>query len=121
LKAAVASSNAKRSLLHHALPCFRDRVPGQLIIQLTDHCNASCPQCGMRRNAPFRRTLLSLDDVRRIIDHAARSGITSLSFTGGEPFLFPDELITLIRYAGEAGIRYVRTGTNGTGIPLCVR
>ncbi len=113
MKAAVAISNAKRSLLHHALPFFRGRVPGQLIIQLTDYCNASCPQCGMRRNAPFRRTLLSLDDVRRIIDHAAVSGITSLSFTGGEPFLFPDELITLIRYAGETGIRYVRTGTNG--------
>jgi len=67
----------------------------------------------MRRTAPFRRTLLCTDDVRRIIDHAAASGITSLSFTGGEPFLFPNELINLIGYAGEAGIRFIRTGTNG--------
>jgi MoaA/NifB/PqqE/SkfB family radical SAM enzyme len=54
-----------------------------------------------------------MDDVRRIIDHAAASGIQSLSFTGGEPFLFPDKLIALISYAGEAGIPCVRTGTNG--------
>lgn len=91
----------------------RGRVPAQLIVQLTDACNAACPQCGMRRNAPFRRSLLSLDDGKRIIDHAAASGVAAISFTGGEPFLYSDELFTLIRYASDAGIRYTRTGTNG--------
>jgi len=54
-----------------------------------------------------------MDDCRRIIDHAAASGITALSITGGEPFLYQKELVTLIRHAGEAGIPYIRTGTNG--------
>lgn len=101
------------SLLRHALTFARGRIPAQLIVQLTDACNASCPQCGMRRNAPFRRSLLSLDDGRRIIDHAAASGVSALSFTGGEPLLYPGELFTLIRYASDAGIRFTRTGTNG--------
>jgi len=101
------------SFLRHGLTFARGRVPAQLIVQLTDACNAACPQCGMRRNAPFRRSLLSLDDGKRIIDHAAASGVAALSFTGGEPFLYSDELFTLIRYASDAGIRYTRTGTNG--------
>ncbi len=103
----------KSPLFSHIRTFARGRIPGQLIIQLTDHCNASCPQCGMRRSAPFRRSLLTVDEGKKIIDHAAASGISSLSFTGGEPFLFADQLITLIRHAGEAGIRYIRTGTNG--------
>jgi len=92
---------------------IRGRIPGQLIIQLTDYCNASCPQCGMRRGASFRRSTLSLDEGRRIIDHAAACGISALSLTGGEPFIVQRELISLIKHAGEAGIPYIRTGTNG--------
>jgi MoaA/NifB/PqqE/SkfB family radical SAM enzyme len=91
----------------------RKRVPGQLVIQITDRCNASCPQCGMRVSQDFPRTKLSLDDVKRILDSAAEKGIQVVSFTGGEPFLFPDELTQMIRHAGKAGIRYIRTGTNG--------
>jgi len=99
--------------MSHAFRLARGRIPSQLIVQLTDSCNATCPQCGMRRNTPFRRSLLSLDDCRRIIDHAANSGVAALSFTGGEPFLHSKNLLTLLHYAGDAGIPYIRTGTNG--------
>ncbi|MHC1698666.1 MAG: radical SAM protein [Geobacteraceae bacterium] len=109
----MSDARSKLSLMRHALTLARGRIPSQLIIQLTDSCNATCPQCGMRRNAPFRRSLLPLDQCRRIIDHAANSGIAALSFTGGEPFLYTKNLLTLIRYAAEAGIPYLRTGTNG--------
>lgn len=37
----------------------------------------------------------------------------SLSFTGGEPLLFLDDVVELINYADYAGIPYIRTGTNG--------
>lgn len=95
-----------RCLLHH-------KVPGQLIIQITDRCNALCPQCGMRANNIFRRSVLEPDSIKRIIDTAAAEGFESVSFTGGEPFLLSDRLIELIDYASRAGIRYIRTGTNG--------
>lgn len=91
----------------------RNRLPGQLIVQITDACNAKCPQCGMRVTAGFKRSRLSLDAVRRAIDAAAEKGFQAISFTGGEPFLFLDDLVALIRYAGSAGIPYIRTGTNG--------
>jgi MoaA/NifB/PqqE/SkfB family radical SAM enzyme len=67
----------------------------------------------MRVTEKFPRTRLSMDDVRRTIDAAVRKGIRIVSFTGGEPLLLLDDLIRLIRYAGDAGIEYVRTGTNG--------
>ena len=87
-------------------------VPGQLVIQLTDRCNARCPQCGMRATEKFRRTTLSVDDVKRALDRAAKTGIRAVSFTGGEPFLCFDELIELINHAGAVGLKYIRTGTN---------
>lgn len=91
----------------------RGRAPRQLIIQLTDRCNAHCPQCGMRAGNGFARTSLSLADGRRLIDHAAHQGVEFLSFTGGEPLLLIDDLLALIRHAQERGIPYIRTGTNG--------
>lgn len=94
-------------------PLLRGRVPGQLVIQYTDRCNATCPQCSMRVGSSFTRSKLSLDNAKRIIDQAAANGVKAISLTGGEPMLFLEELIQLIKYAGTAGIPYVRTGTNG--------
>jgi uncharacterized radical SAM superfamily Fe-S cluster-containing enzyme len=91
----------------------RSRVPGQLVIQFTDHCNARCPQCGMRVSERFSRSKLSQGDVYRILDAAAAKGFQVVSFTGGEPLLFLQDLADLMHYAGKVGIQYIRTGTNG--------
>lgn len=77
-----------------------NRIPGQLVIQLTDRCNAFCPQCGMRVTKKFKRSTLSADIVKRIIDAAAQKGVNVVSFTGGEPCLFLDQLVMFIKYAG---------------------
>jgi len=89
------------------------RIPGQLVIQLTDRCNGACPQCGMRVGGKYPRCALSVDEGKRILDEAARRGVRVVSFTGGEPLLVLRELISLIRHAGRLGIPYIRTGTNG--------
>jgi MoaA/NifB/PqqE/SkfB family radical SAM enzyme len=101
-------------LLQDFLPLIQQRVPGQLIIQLTDRCNAHCPQCGMRVTESFPRSTLSVDTIRPILDKAAEAGVRIVSFTGGEPLLYLTELITLIKHAGSVGIEYIRTGTNGS-------
>jgi len=88
-------------------------IPGQLVIQYTDMCNARCPQCGMRKTEKFSRSKLCPDDVKKIIDAAVLRGVKAISFTGGEPFLFFDEIVDLMKYAEKAGIKYIRTGTNG--------
>ncbi len=95
------------------LEIWKGRVPGQLVIQYTDKCNARCPQCGMRVTEPFPRSTLSIDYVKRVIDEAARRGVKVISFTGGEPLLYLDEIAHLAVHAGEVGIKYIRTGTNG--------
>jgi len=92
---------------------FNGRVPGQLIVQYTDHCNAHCPQCGMRVSNKFSRQTLATDKTEQIIRSAARKGISALSFTGGEPFLYLDQICQLATVAGQCGIDYIRTGTNG--------
>jgi MoaA/NifB/PqqE/SkfB family radical SAM enzyme len=67
----------------------------------------------MRATENFSRSTLDADTIRRLIDAAAQKNFQAVSFTGGEPLLLADKLIELIRYAGEAGIPYIRTGTNG--------
>lgn len=89
------------------------RSPGQLIIQMTDACNGDCPQCNMRKTNSFKRNRLSYDVICKLIDGAVKNGVESLSFTGGEVFIYEDELYKHIRYAVDAGIPLVRTGTNG--------
>jgi hypothetical protein len=87
--------------------------PGQLVIQFTNHCNATCPQCGMRVTNKIERKRIPVREIKKIIDAAVRRNIQSISFTGGEPLLFPDDLVEMIRYANQAGIPMIRTGTNG--------
>ncbi len=95
------------------IPLLQGRIPGQLVIQYTDVCNATCPQCGMRKTENYSRSKLSKEEVCKIIDSAAEQNIQALSFTGGEPFLFRNELIELIQYASDKKIPFIRTGTNG--------
>ena len=90
-----------------------NKTPGQLIIQFSDACNANCPQCDLRVSSDFKRAIIELDELKRIIDRAADNGVQAISFTGGEPFLYEDDLIEAINYANKAGIPYTRTGTNG--------
>lgn len=67
----------------------------------------------MRRSQKIERHTLDKKQVKGIIDLAAERGVQALSFTGGEPLLFLDDLIELIDHACHAGISFVRTGTNG--------
>jgi len=91
----------------------RGRIPGQVVIQYTDRCNASCVQCGMRTGNRFRRSTLRPEFLAPQIEAMAARGVAAISFTGGEPLLCLDDIAPLARRAREAGIRYVRTGTNG--------
>lgn len=67
----------------------------------------------MRMSNEFQRTTLDADHIKRLIDAAAEQSFQAISFTGGEPLLCQKELMNLIQYAAQAGIPYIRTGTNG--------
>jgi MoaA/NifB/PqqE/SkfB family radical SAM enzyme len=49
----------------------------------------------------------------RFLEDARSHGITTLGFTGGEPFLYPEFLHTLCRRAAELGFRFDKVMTNG--------
>lgn len=103
----------KGGILTELKPLFRGSLPGQLIVQITDLCNAECPQCGMNKSNRYKRDSLNEDEVFSIIDKAVEMNIKAISFTGGEPFLFEKKLFEYIKYAHKKGIRFTRTGTNG--------
>ncbi len=102
-----------KRMFQYLIQFRRNRVPGQLVIQMTDRCNALCRQCGMNMSQHFKRHRLGLDRLKRIVDNAHRRRIEAVSFAGGEPLLLLDDLVTMLNYAGAAGIPYIRTGTNG--------
>ncbi len=108
---------AKQSSIGTALQSIkkfgRNRIPGQVVIQTTNRCNARCPQCGMRKSADIPRTSLGDETVIRILDACVERGVQAVSFTGGEPLLMFARLIEWIDYAGKVGIQFIRTGTNG--------
>jgi sulfatase maturation enzyme AslB (radical SAM superfamily) len=91
---------------------LKGRAPGQVIIQMTDFCNATCPQCGMRVQEKFQRHKLEEERVVKMIERAAANNVSALSFTGGEPFMHLDSLIRYINHASQLGIKFIRTGTN---------
>ncbi|MDR3144791.1 MAG: radical SAM protein [Treponema sp.] len=89
------------------------RLPGQLVIQITNHCNGSCPQCGMRRQAGIGRVKLPAETVKKALRDCAENGVEAVSFTGGEPFINIPEILSLLDYDGGLRIPYLRSGTNG--------
>lgn len=94
-------------------PFFKNKVPGQIVIQFTNVCNALCPQCEMRKSNNIKRNTLSGNKIKAIIDKASKNKIAAVSLTGGEPLLFPETLKEHLLYAKEKKIHFTRTGTNG--------
>ncbi|MDR1908906.1 MAG: radical SAM protein, partial [Spirochaetaceae bacterium] len=89
------------------------RPPAQVVIQITNYCNASCPQCGMRKSAGLERFRLDESRIKALLDQCARRGVQAVSLTGGEPFIRVDAILELLEYGSRRGIRYLRSGTNG--------
>ncbi len=102
-----------RLKLKNFIPFLNGRLPGQVVIQITNRCNAGCPQCGMRASEPISRNTLKEDQLLTIINSIADRGIPSFSLTGGEPLIELDLIVKALEYAGRFEIPFSRTGTNG--------
>jgi len=85
----------------------------QVVVQITEHCNGSCPQCGMSIAHKTLRRVAELPVMTAVVHRAAELQAQAISFTGGEPFLHRPLLLYLLHEARTVGIRYTRTGTNG--------
>ena len=77
----------------------------EITIEITQQCPNRCVHCSSL-SCLSKTTRLSLPNVLEIIDDAISLGCSSISVSGGEPFLHPD-LIEIIRYIYKSGAKCV--------------
>lgn len=66
-------------------------------------CNAACQHCAIGCS-PWRREALTPDAIQSCIEEAAKLGMKSIEFTGGEPLLQPGEILDLMSRAHGYGL-----------------
>ncbi len=84
--------------------------PNYLSFAGTYQCNLACPHCCVPIEWPDR---LDVSVALRFLEDAHAQGISTLGFTGGEPFLYPEFVQTLCRRAAALGFRFDKVMTNG--------
>jgi hypothetical protein len=84
--------------------------PNYLSFAGTYQCNLACPHCCVPIEWPDR---LDIGVALRFLEDAWRSGIRTLGFTGGEPFLYVEFLLAITHRAAERGFQFDRIMTNG--------
>lgn len=89
-------------------------IPLQLILEITQRCDAKCSFCGYwRLKEPLAE--LSLEETKKILDKAYDLGCVILVTTGGEPLLRKD-LPAILDYAKKTGLSTFLI-TNGYLLP----
>ncbi len=75
-------------------------------------CNIRCSHC-VAAGEIADTTKMDLDEAKKIIRDMALAGITGISFTAGEPFIYFDDLLELVALCREKNI-YTRVVTNSS-------
>ena len=87
--------------------------PLSILAELTYRCNLQCPYCYNPLDLHAYRTELPVDVWIRVIDEAANLGVLQAHFSGGEPTLRADDLVSLVE-AARARELYTNLITQGT-------
>ena len=61
---------------------------GGIYIEITSICNRNCPYC--YNDSSLEGLFLDKEVIFRVFNECKQSGITSVSLSGGEPFMHPD-------------------------------
>lgn len=80
-------------------------------VHLSRRCNLACAHC-YTASGPREREELDPDRLIRFLGEAAAQGYRTVSFSGGEPFLYP-QFVTVLEAARDLGLRRLAI-TNGT-------
>lgn len=93
------------------------RFHSYLRISLTERCNLRCVYCMPEEGVPLTpsESLLTSDEIQRLLRLFVSHGVRKVRFTGGEPTVRRD-LVDLISYAGSLrgeGLESVCLTTNG--------
>jgi hypothetical protein len=91
-------------------PLWKPRALG---LTLTYRCNASCEHC-YNVSGPNRSPLcLGWSETSEHLEDWALAGVTDVGLSGGEPFLYPDQVVELVRHLKRLGVPLVSPFTNG--------
>ena len=94
------------------------RVHRDLRVSLTDRCSLRCTYCMPHDFNKWQpaETLLTADELIKIIEIALAEGITEVRLTGGEPLLRPDIVEIVARINNLENPPELSMTTNGVGL-----
>ena len=86
-------------------------------ICITNECNFHCFYCqaGGENHCHQRKTHMTYETSKKILDVLSSIGISRIRITGGEPTLNPD-FDQIVQYATELNFSKIRISTNGSRI-----
>ncbi|PIR43431.1 hypothetical protein COV24_02730 [candidate division WWE3 bacterium CG10_big_fil_rev_8_21_14_0_10_32_10] len=75
-------------------------------IEITEHCNWRCIHCYnyWRTQEARSYTTLTIEEVEKIVTELADNEVFDLTFTGGEPLLFPEQVLAGATIAKKRGM-----------------
>ena len=83
--------------------------PDEILLSPATNCNLICPHCDIKRSD----TVLSVKAAKRFLVDCKKNGVNRVGFTGGEPFLAGNFLISIIKFSVNEGFLFTRIVTNG--------
>ncbi|MCB0856665.1 MAG: GTP 3',8-cyclase MoaA [Solirubrobacterales bacterium] len=98
------------------------RVHRDLRISLTDKCSLRCTYCMPAEGVPWipKQSVLTPEEIERIVRVAANLGVRTVRLTGGEPLISPSLIENVRRIAsirGPDGPLEIAMTTNGIRLP----
>jgi len=82
----------------------------KLAFGYSTRCNIRCEHCVAGEDLPAGRKM-DHDRAKEIIVEMAQAGVGGISFSAGEPFLYFDQIVELVKLCSQLGI-YTRIVTN---------
>jgi len=96
-----------------------NREINYLRISVTDKCNLRCTYCMPEEGVPIRKheDFLSFEQIKKIVQEAAKLGIKKIRLTGGEPLIKNGIEKLVEKISNIEGIEIVSMTTNGILLP----
>jgi len=89
------------------------RFPLNVDIEVSSRCQIQCEHCFRQYMDVGENDLMPLEVYKRIVAECGREGLFTLKFSmRGEPLLHPD-IVEMVRFAKESGVKEVWINTNG--------
>ena len=91
------------------------RLIQDLRVSVTDRCNFRCQYCMPAEGLPWldRDSVLTFEEIERLVSLLAQMGVTDLRLTGGEPLVRKDFPVLAGMLAGVPGLQDLSVTTNG--------